>query len=463
MNMRKSLALLCWLLLSPSAWAATGGFGGPGAFGGLNINLPVVPSDGTSCPPGTQRVIAVPSGGCISTTPGNEEVNWKPGVPKIGDQVNRVNVPSDSGANVHIPMPGGSGVPPKDWKQDANGNAIPPDTAPAILKYFALGTFYDDQTVACQKLYLPPTFTDVSAGPDSTCKFTYHGSPKTDPLVSVLGCPSGYSKINNICTLTDATKVPKPKDGHCNVLVKGSSFSGDPNDPDCLLSPDVKQNPDNATKSGPDGKTEVKRNADGSTTITYSEYNYTDNTTTTTTVVINGAGQVTGTKTETSKGTGDLNDPNKPADPGVGDKTKIDLPTDYAKAGEADAAADKIKAGQCGGPNQPPCKIDGSDFKTPDSKSASDKALDAYKGVSDDIKKIPDSTPIDSPALNIDFWNPTELKPGECQPLSWTALNHTVTYDICPHVSEIRTIFSYVLYLLTIGLIFGIFTSVGRV
>lgn len=207
-------------------------------------------------------------------------------------------------------------------------------------------------------------------------------------------CLAGYTLSGNNCVLSNAAVVEKPSDGICTIVRTGNTYSGDPRDPDCAVS----NIPATVTISGsqitarPSGGSTQRTtiNADGSTTITNSTTNNTNNTTTTTTINISastGAGttKITGIGTTTVNGTGDL--------AGQGTAPATPFPSDYNRETTQQGISnklDQLKAGQCGGAGQPPCKLDETGTPTTDALTAG--RAEVAKGMDDRKSQIESST-----------------------------------------------------------------------
>ncbi|MBI5658378.1 MAG: hypothetical protein HZC43_02250 [Nitrosomonadales bacterium] len=130
--------------------------------------------------------------------------------------------------------------------------------------------------------------------------------------------------------------------------------------------------------------------------------------------------------------------------------TNINLPTDYARSGEAAAAAQTIINDRAADAATVPVAVQ---------NPALAGAMANRDLLPSEIAAVVDSSPVIAPSLFQPF------DPAECQPLSFTfgsaqtgGISYTANLDICPHVSTIRNIFSWVLYLITAALLFQMFT-----
>lgn len=258
-------------------------------------------------------------------------------------------------------------------------------------------------------------------------------------------CGTGYTPSGGSCVATTGS-VSKPGDGKCTIVRTGSTFSGDPMDPDCSVS----NVPVTVTISGSEvtvkpSNTEtqtVKTNPDGSTTSTRTTINTTNNTTTTETVNINNGGgvgnsKITGIGTTTVNGTGDQ--------AGTTPIPKLDIPTDYNREPTQQAIKanlDQIKAGQCGGPSQPKCGIDESGTATEGNFTQATSDLDAASlQRQGQVAGVAAGDRVTSIGAD---WSFTGLLPScGCAPLSFTFHGWTGGADWCPLFGETRTLFAW--------------------
>jgi len=169
-------------------------------------------------------------------------------------------------------------------------------------------------------------------------------------------CPQGYSSSGGQCVATPGA-VPKPSDGHCEIIRTGNTFAADTNDPDCAVNPGVTVASGTVTAKPSDllpTKFEsVTNSGTGATVVTVTTINTGNNTTTVSTFNLSapdgttGVVKVTGISTSTYQGVGDA----VSGTPSSNGTVKIDesgTPTDGSLSSEKaafDAAAAARKAG----------------------------------------------------------------------------------------------------------------------
>ncbi len=257
-------------------------------------------------------------------------------------------------------------------------------------------------------------------------------------------CPAGYVVNGAACSLADATVVNKPSDGQCPLVRVGNSYAADVNDPDCGngQAPLVTTDATGATHSlndslGSNFKFHI--NADGSSSITTDTPDTATNTTKRRSVVLAPPANdttppvVTGVRDETISGTG--------SQAGVGASagavpTTVDPALTAAVAANT-AAVNDLK-NELAATGEVPVVAGGA--VTAAATLATDFAKQA-----DDVTKRADGLGLPSlPA----FMFP-HFAPATCTPMVWNALGHQVTFDICPYVPAIKSIESWILYVLT--------------
>jgi hypothetical protein len=169
-------------------------------------------------------------------------------------------------------------------------------------------------------------------------------------LYPVSGCTSGYIISGSVCVLSVANSVVRPTDGYCPIVRSGNTYAA-ANDPDCsnpLITPQFA--PD-GTFSIDDGRGHVVHGTGfdsvGNATVSDSHITPEGNTETVTTRLYDSSPAtvgldppvVSGQKKEVTFGSGTFNDPAVPVNPAA---PSVQMPTDYARNGEAAAAAAPI-------------------------------------------------------------------------------------------------------------------------
>jgi len=275
------------------------------------------------------------------------------------------------------PMDTPSGWTPSNGSAGSGGKPTPPGNTAGTSVWTggASCSGTDQPTVAkCIQAYYAGTWATPSMFdyPEcvSNCTSTvaqswrayYNGSGGGAPgwtgargMTAVVSCPTGYTAVSGVCTLSDATIVQKPSDGVCTIKRTGNSYAYDSLDPDCAsptsqVSISGSGNGTFTVVASDGSKVEaVIDQATGKTTVTQSVPNFTTNTTTNNTVVFSapqtgpspatGQGQATveGKSSATVSGTGSL-------------------------AGTTPSSSE----GRCGAPGQPKCDVKIDETGTPD-------------------------------------------------------------------------------------------------
>lgn len=142
----------------------------------------------------------------------------------------------------------------------------------------------------------------------------------------------------------------------------------------------------------------------------------------------------------------------------------LNIPTDYARTGEAATAAATLapRLDQLHNDLNPAAVP--ADASTASTQTLSD-ALVQRAAVATDIASMPaNPEPVAPPMFGSTF---QPFTPGACSPLSYTfgtagaastAGAHVVNLDLCPYVPTIQRIAAWAMYLLTAGLLFQMFT-----
>jgi hypothetical protein len=402
------------------------------------------------------------AGGCPSKSGDTASVQGG----KMGDVVKQVLLPAQrtvlADTLKHLPSAISGGYVPAGWTENASHQLIPPSTVtPASLGYqYSVNPVRSTPLAACKD----GNPTVVAALPTQIATHPYSYGCSFDGVTTPffvgeqLGCPAGYVGTTT-CTLDNAALVQKPADGHCNVVRSGNSFFDDPNDPDCTSSPTVTAG--SATSQTPAGKTTITGNGDGTTTVINKTYNNTTNTTTTNTTIYNhSTGVVTGSSTTTNTGTG-IAETSNPATPTPTDvsalATHADVNAVGSKLDTANGKLDAIKAGQCGGSGQPPCKLDeaGTSSTFTGSQSAgldaqADSLTSQIKnqqngaGPGLPIDPITNAIPVTSQCVNPGF-NASDIHAGA-----------NFTLPLCEHASQVQPYLRWVVWIFTAMGIWGI-------
>ena len=278
-------------------------------------------------------------------------------------------------------------------------------------------------------------------------------------------CADGYTTSGGSCALSNESLVKYPSDGVPSAVVKadGTGFDLNPRDPDNVNAPATIPSPlvINGVANGQNTRVTVTPLTGGGFQVkTEQEVIYSDGTKGTfrQVVTVDNSSKVIDSSSGNYPGTiPQQTDQTAPTSPST--TTQLQLPTDYARQGEAGTAAQGIKD-----------KLDiihndlkADEVPVPAQSLAAqapglDTALGNLENVPAQITAIPGGAdPVAAPHL------PQPFTPTDCQPLSWSFSppglgQQTIIYDICPKVAIIQRIASWFLYLLTAGLLFQMFT-----
>lgn len=150
--------------------------------------------------------------------------------------------------------------------------------------------------------------------------------------IVVDACPSGYVISGSNCVLAQPEIVMEPSDGSCTVTSSAGTITNNPIDPDCSAFPsDILQSSNSV--SAVDGAVSISivTNLDGTSTVTYVQPMANGNTLVST-YTLNSGGSLVGVNDSVATGQGTAS--GVPAAPLI-----VDFPSDYARQGEAAAAA----------------------------------------------------------------------------------------------------------------------------
>lgn len=263
--------------------------------------------------------------------------------------------------------------------------------------------------------------------------------------------PPGYSKCtgagtqDKACQSIGAGNIARPADGKCNVKRTGNTFSGDPMDPDCVVSgmPAISANKVQAEKSvsGQDKVVAQKINpvtGESETSATVS-----DTTTgesgrsavkaTAPAVAAPNAATVSSSTKGTYEGVGAQTDTSpQTGGAGAGAGGELELPTDYNRETTQQAILDKLS------PTAETLDPSGLD----DAAAARISAVDAATGTH---------------GITLSF-NPILPSPS-CSFPSFTVAGHTLDMSSwCPRIEILRTLIGLALYVATAFALYDIFT-----
>lgn len=294
-----------------------------------------------------------------------------------------------------------------------------------------------------------------NAGPEPTptspggCTLLYGGTTYPGPYFSFnystsSVCPAGYSASGDNCNLTNPSVVMQPSNNNCQIMRVGNTYSVPSNDPDCATTSPTMSGAASGTgtisMTRPDGSVAtVSINSDGTTTATESYPDIANSKTNILTTNYSSPNPSTGETRLTGVSTGST--------PGVG----------ILLGSGGDSGSKMVNYNL--ETTQTQIKTTLNDIKTgtgivqPTQSTALETAMTALEGVADSITSTSTG---ESPVGPVSLFNP--FVPAACTAPSWTFRGHEVSYNICPHVGTIQTILGAALYVLTGGILFGMFT-----
>lgn len=258
-------------------------------------------------------------------------------------------------------------------------------------------------------------------------------------------CPSGYSLSGSACNLTNAGLVQKPTDNICPIVRNGTAYAVDANDPDCANG----QAPTLSTTAAGGGlavvpsfngdSANIERRVDGSWRIGYWVADPATNTTKGRDVTLspgatsNDPPVVSGVTDSILSGTGSsaggtvstTTDPATAAAVAANTAAINELKTELAATGEAATVTGAAVTGAAA-------------------------LAQSYAGQAADVTQRAGGFGL--PSLP-GFLFPQFSSPV-CAPIGWTFQGRSVSFDMCPHVSTIKSIAAWVLNLLAAAICF---------
>jgi len=351
---------------------------------------------------------------------------------------------------------------PSGWTAPTSGQSqpSPPASQPSSLEYkisgFVGGDIFAASASAVCASAVGKTMTPYTVASTVFNAFSLSCELKDSSgwsfasasIVEVTRCPVGYTASGDSCSLSQPNLVMKPADGACGIQRIANSFSADTQDPDCAIMPaSVSVSPSTITQTRPDGSQKsVTINADGSVTATDSKPDTSSNTTQTNTTQVSapdasGNSQVSGQGTGSTNGIGTAN--TGTPTPGF-DKTGLATETTLGGI-KSDTGA--IKDALTGA---------GSDSSMSGEKSAFGSALDGLIGMfSDEGSRSEGGL---SEGFDMGGYLPTQCG---CTPLTMTIMGHSASYDWCAPIAIFKSVFSWVLGLMTAWYVFTLFRLGG--
>jgi len=332
---------------------------------------------------------------------------------------------------------------PDGWTAPATGQTepTPPATVPAQTVTgwkFNDSMKYSTVEAACNAwcaLYPRPVATCVLQANNSVSVTCNPGGSYALPYTEST-CPSGYTASGSNCVLSNSSAVKKPADNRCTIKRTGNSFGVDSRDPDCAsgkvpatttVTPNIIEQTDaNGAKKS------IVIEADGSTTLTESRPNHSNNTTESNTTKLSapdasGQVKVTGQGSGLTPGIGTL------AGTGTAPFDKSGLATEGTLAGiKGDTGAIK----------------DALNFADADSSLAGEKsAFDAAAAV---LSGMFTSESTNTIGIEDDF-SLSGFLPASCgcTPLTIDYHGHVATFDWCAPMETFKSALAWMLGLLT--------------
>lgn len=271
------------------------------------------------------------------------------------------------------------------------------------------------------------------------------------------GCPAGYTLNGSNCTQTiPAGPATKPADGHCTILRTGNAFISDPYDPDCNgPSPGdgstvtISGDSSSVIATRPDGSSiHVNLQPDGSSVIVDTRPDSTGTKTQVSMVNISSPDPTTGEATVTGK--------TKAIYEGTG-AFQSATPTQNVTFDKSGLSTESTSQGIKGTLDDISTKLDSVTGSVP---GAAPSAAD--RGWGADLDKTKDGSMFDGikTTLSTGWGFDTLFTASVCSPITGNVHGASMSLDICPAVDSIRMLLGFVIYAITLFLVFRIFTSV---
>lgn len=369
---------------------------------------------------------------------------------RLRDKDNANSVPIEVRINPKDPA-----VVPSGWSgaQDPASDPNPPQTVGAPDVSYSVGAggnlgTGNTASIACSafasKVQTPDVCSSQASVNGNVCNYYLQQAtngpcvgPFAEAIVQNQTCPTGYSVVSGVCTLTNAAVVRYPSDGKCRMkATSGGVISVDSKDPDCdgPLPQNVVLTPDGKTIEVKDGnrKTRVAIELDNSLKVEEWEGNG-DGTSIYRSASISapdsgsasGGAAVTGVSSGRVIGEGSLAGSGDTAQPESGSTPR-----------------------PCGAPGQPPCRIDETGTPSP---SVITDALNAAKSALDSI------TPA---TFGRNDWQGTPIQQHSglpsvsgsalcVNPITWVWMGHTLHPDICSIWAPLKGWLEWFLYAFT--------------
>jgi hypothetical protein len=308
---------------------------------------------------------------------------------------------------------------------------------------------------ACQSRWA----TSVTADSSTLATFGYYTcrnsvATSVGTVKGFTKCPPGYTQSGSSCNLSSASSAKKPIMGQQNIVRTGNTFAIDPQINPADINPKVTVTSTQVKVTSTDGSnTTVTINSDGTSTAVTNTPVTGGNTRVDTTnfgAPTGSGAPVTGTSSATVQGQGSL----QTTSPTTG--TTIDV-----SALNKEATQQQILAGQCGGTNNPKCKVDDSGFT--DSKTTADSKITSAKDAIDNVftdaetKNTNQSGGVgeglSNPILDAIPTDSTCINPA----LDATAHTPRVEIPLCEHVADMQPVLKWCVYIFTLFGIWGIF------
>lgn len=337
-----------------------------------------------------------------------------------------------------------------DWVYDPTTKIWnPPATRPPVSTV-AIPGGYKDLSAYCATFSTPAAIYTGSLG-GGGCSLTIDGVVQPGlyyPFVPqvVYTCLAGYVLSGSICNLSDASQVPYPSDNQPTVKAKadGTGFALDPRDSDNALAPPTIPNPIQGTGvvNGQNTRVTIEPQTGGGIKVTTEQevINSDGSKTTFKQSVITAAdGKVT--NSGSANYPGGIPDQTSSTQPLASTTSPtIQFPTDYNR----EATQTDIK-NELAAQGETSALAPSSDTASAQIKRHYDNHVDA-QNITDRMAGV------GLPSVP-GFLFPTIIVPA-CRPIGWTFQGRAVSFDICPYVPTIKSIFAWVLNLIAAAMMF---------